>query len=51
MQLRDASILVVDDEPMLREIFADWFTNVAGRVLVAENEAHALEVWPSTTLT
>lgn len=44
MQLKDASILVVDDEPMLREIFAEWFAGIAGTVCAAENGAKALEM-------
>jgi YesN/AraC family two-component response regulator len=44
LHLKEASILVVDDEPMLREIIADWFAGVAGSVLSAENGAQALEM-------
>jgi CheY-like chemotaxis protein len=43
MQLKDATILIVDDEPDLRDILADWFKREAHRVLVAENGAQALE--------
>ena len=31
MQLKDASILVVDDEPLLLKLVGDWFENVAGK--------------------
>ncbi len=44
MHLKEASILVVDDEPVLRELFADWFEGVAGAVSTAENGARALEM-------
>lgn len=44
MRLKEASILVVDDEPMLCELFADWFAGVAGAVFTAENGARALEM-------
>ncbi len=43
MQLKDATILVVDDESDLRDILANWFKREAHRVLVAENGAQALE--------
>jgi CheY-like chemotaxis protein len=41
--MKDATILVVDDEPDLREILANWFTREAHRVLVAENGTEALK--------
>jgi CheY-like chemotaxis protein len=44
MQLKDATVLIVDDEPVLCEIKSAWLTRVAGRVLVASNGAEALEV-------
>ena len=43
MQLRNATILIVDDEPMLLEIMALWFEREHCRVLTAENGAVALE--------
>lgn len=43
MNLKDASILVVDDEPLLRDLFAEWFAGVAGAIFTAENGARALD--------
>jgi two-component system chemotaxis response regulator CheY len=42
MQLKDATILIVDDEADLRDIQAGWFKREGSRVLVAENGAEAL---------
>ncbi|MGB2675490.1 MAG: response regulator [Candidatus Acidiferrum sp.] len=42
MLLQNASILVVDDEPELLEIMADWFRREGCNVLSAENGAEAL---------
>lgn len=44
MQLKDATVLIVDDELVLLEILGAWFARVAGRVLVAANGAEALEI-------
>ena len=44
MQLKDAAVLIVDDEPVLCEIKSAWLTRLVGRVLVASNGAEALEV-------
>ena len=44
MQLKDASILVVDDEPLLLNLVSEWFESVAARVLVAGDGTQALEV-------
>ncbi len=44
MDLKQSSILVVDDEPFLREIMEGWLARVAGNVLGAENGAQALEI-------
>jgi CheY-like chemotaxis protein len=44
MQLKDASILVVDDEPLLLKFVGDWFETVAGKVFVAEDAARALHL-------
>jgi CheY-like chemotaxis protein len=42
MQLKDATVLVVDDEPLLLEIMTTWFEREQCRVLAAENGALAL---------
>lgn len=44
MQLKDATVLIVDDEPVLCEIKSAWLTRLVGRVLVASNGAEALEL-------
>jgi CheY-like chemotaxis protein len=44
MELKQASILLVDDEPFLREIMGVWLARAAGQVLCAENGAEALKV-------
>lgn len=44
MLLKDASILVVDDEPELLDIMADWFRREGATVFVAENGAEALSL-------
>ncbi len=44
MELKQSSILVVDDEPFLREIMEGWLARVAGQVLGAENGMQALEI-------
>jgi CheY-like chemotaxis protein len=44
MELKQASILLVDDEPFLREIMAVWLGRAAGQVLCAENGEEALKV-------
>ena len=44
MQLKDATVLVVDDEPHYREIMTGWFEKEGSRVLAAENGAAALEL-------
>lgn len=44
MQLKEASILLVDDEPVLLEITAEWFRHLAGRVFCAANGVDALQV-------
>jgi len=43
MQLNEATVLVVDDEPALLEIMARWFEREHCRVLTAENGAIALD--------
>lgn len=44
MQLKDATVLVVDDELHYREIMTGWFEKEGSRVLTAENGARALEL-------
>lgn len=44
MQLKDATVLIVDDEPVLCEIKSTWLTRLVGRVLVAGNGVEAMEV-------
>lgn len=44
MQLIEASILIVDDEPALLEIMDEWFQSVARRVYCATDGWQALEI-------
>jgi CheY-like chemotaxis protein len=44
MQLKDATILIADDEADLLEYFASWFKREGCRVLTAENGKEALEL-------
>ena len=44
MRLKDATVLVVDDEPDWRAIIRDWFEREGCRVLDAENGAEALHL-------
>jgi CheY-like chemotaxis protein len=44
MQLEDATVLVVDDEPRLCEILREWLEREGSSVLVAENGKQALEI-------
>ncbi len=51
MQLKDATILVVDDEPSLREIFQKWLVVAGcGQVLTAGNGVEALEKIATTRI-
>lgn len=43
MLLKEATVLIVDDEPELLEIMAAWFERAQCHVLTAENGAQALE--------
>lgn len=43
MQLSDATVLLVDDEPYLLEIFRMWFERHGRRVVTAENGRQGLE--------
>jgi CheY-like chemotaxis protein len=44
MDLQDASILIVDDEAMLLEIFSNWFKPRVRKVFAAANGALALKI-------
>src|SRR5579863_9323032 len=44
MHLKSATVLVVDDEPMLCEIFGEWLESEGCRVLKAQNGSAALGV-------
>jgi len=44
MELKDATVLIVDDEPMLLEIFGEWLQEENCRVLTAGDGAAALEI-------
>jgi len=44
MQLKDATVLVVDDEHHYREIMTGWFEREGSRVLAADNGVRALEL-------
>ena len=44
MKLRDAAVLFVEDEPLLRESMGAWLARKAGRVLCAQHGAEALEI-------
>jgi CheY-like chemotaxis protein len=48
MRLRDATLLLVDDEPILLEIETEWFSGLAAQVLTANNGAEALKVLEAT---
>lgn len=47
MQMSEATILVVDDEPELCEIFAAWLSRHGCRVLTAPNGMEALQILAS----
>lgn len=47
MKLQEANILVVDDEPELREIFAVWLGRTACTVFTAPDGAEALKILES----
>src|SRR6516165_12483925 len=44
MELRDAVVLLVDDERMLLEIFSEWLEEETCRVLTAGDGAAALQI-------
>src|SRR5215467_5012364 len=47
MELKDAAVLIVDDEPMLLEIFSEWLQEENCRVLTAGDGAAALQILQS----
>ena len=44
MELKDATVLIVDDEPMLLEMFSEWLQEENCRVLTAGDGAAALQI-------
>jgi CheY-like chemotaxis protein len=50
MNLRDATILLVDDEPDLREIFGYWLGDDCGRLYTAANGEEALAILKTTPI-
>ncbi|HKF21351.1 MAG TPA: response regulator [Candidatus Angelobacter sp.] len=44
MELKEANILLVEDEPFLREIMGAWLERVVGRVFSAENGREAAKI-------
>ena len=44
MELKDATVLIVDDEPMLLDIFSEWLQEENCRVLTAGDGAAALRI-------
>jgi len=44
LKLKEATVLFVEDEPLLRESMGGWLTQRVGRALCAEHGAHALEI-------
>jgi CheY-like chemotaxis protein len=44
MELKRATVLVVDDEPMLLDIFSEWLREESGHVLTAGDGAEALQM-------
>lgn len=50
MKINEATILVVDDEPELREIFAAWLSRNGCEVLTAANGVEALSILTSQAI-
>lgn len=50
MDLKNASILLVEDEPLLREIMGEWLGRIAGQVFCAEDGAAALNILASNKI-
>lgn len=44
MKLKEAAVLFVEDEPLLRESMGAWLERKAGRVICAQHGAEALEI-------
>jgi YesN/AraC family two-component response regulator len=44
MKLGEATLLFVDDEPLLRESMGEWLARKAGRVFCAQHGEEALEI-------
>ena len=44
MKLKEAAVLFVEDEPLLRESMGAWLARKARRVLCAQHGAEALEI-------
>jgi CheY-like chemotaxis protein len=50
MELKQASILLAEDEPVLREIMSAWLERAVGRVLSAENGHEAMKILAETSV-
>jgi len=50
MELKQATILLVEDEPVLREIMSAWLERAVGRVLTAENGLEATKILAETNI-
>src|SRR5512146_3443922 len=44
MELNRASVLLVEDEPILREIMSEWLGRIVGQVFCAEDGVEALKI-------
>ena len=44
MELKDARVLLVDDEPMLLDIFREWLEEETCQVMTARDGAAALQI-------
>lgn len=44
-KLKGKTVLIVDDEPMLRQIIEDEFLDIGAKTLIGESGASALEVF------
>lgn len=50
MQLKEASVLLVDDEPVLLDIMKEWLQEMVGAVFCAGDGAQALQVLDAQTI-